>query len=99
MDTFDFARRAEFLGIGRWGTRMSRGMKGSWGSEFGNALIDVLLGPQSVQMKEKTQELAKLCNQNGGGRVIAAKMILKEARHRVLEQKEEDLVSQNNGAE
>lgn len=99
MDTFDFARRAELLGIGRWGNKLSQKSKGSWGGELGNVLIDVLLGPESTGMKEKARELAKLCNQNGGGRVIAARMILKEASERVLEEKKEDLMSQSTGAD
>ncbi|KAB5540331.1 hypothetical protein GE09DRAFT_1205720 [Coniochaeta sp. 2T2.1] len=78
MDTFDFARRVELLGIGRWGNRMSNRTKTPWGRELGNVLIDIMLGEQSTQIRDKAQGLARLCNRNGGGRVIAAKMILKE---------------------
>jgi hypothetical protein len=91
MDTFDFARRAEFLGIGRWGNKVSQATKRAWGGELGHVLIDVLLGPQSDQIKRRARELGELCTQNGGGRVIAARMILKEASNGVVLEKEEDL--------
>lgn len=93
MDTFDFARRVELLGIGRWGNKVTH--KGAWGRELGNALIEVLLGGQADRIRERARELAELCNENGGGRVLAAKMILKEIREEVGE-KEEDLMSLNS---
>lgn len=95
MDTFDFARRAELLGIGRWGNKVTH--KGQWGGELGNVLIDVLFGPEAARMKERAQELAKLCHRDGAGRVIAAKMILKEIREPVLNEKEDDLLSLSSG--
>jgi UDP:flavonoid glycosyltransferase YjiC (YdhE family) len=97
MDTFDFARRAELLGIGRWGNRVSAKNKGDWGRELGLVLIDVILGPRSAQMRDKARDLAKLCSQGGGGRVIAAKMILNEIRDPVLELKDEDMLSEKSG--
>lgn len=97
MDTFDFARRAELLGIGRWGNKTSQKTRGPWGGELGNVLIEVLLGPDSTKMKERAREMAKLCNQNGGGRVIAARMILKEAGEPVLA--EDEVLSQSSGGE
>jgi len=98
MDTFDFARRAELLGIGRWGNKLSQKTKTPWGGELGHVLVDVLLGPESTQIQEKARELAQLCNHNGGGRAIAAEMILREARERVPEEKEEDLLSRSSGS-
>jgi hypothetical protein len=77
MDTFDFARRAELLGIGRWGNKMSS-YNGAWGRELASALIEVLLGVEANRMKEKARRLAVLCNKNNGGRDIAARIILKE---------------------
>jgi hypothetical protein len=97
MDTFDFARRAELLGIGRWGNKVTH--KGHWGGELGNVLIEVLLGARSKQMNQRARELAQLCNENGGGRVIAAKMILREIPEPVLEDREEDLLSQSRGVD
>jgi hypothetical protein len=78
MDTFDFARRVEFLGIGRWGNQQT-GTSGG-GGELGNALIDVLLGPNSQLYLQRAKELSKLCHQNGGGRNIAARIILKNVK-------------------
>jgi UDP:flavonoid glycosyltransferase YjiC (YdhE family) len=97
MDTFDFARRGELLGIGRWGNKMSQATKGSWGGELGNVLTEVLLKPQATQMKEKARDLAELCNQNGGGRVVAARMILKEIREPVFQSKEGAMLRRNGG--
>lgn len=105
MDTFDFARRAELLGIGRWGNKVTH--KGAWGGELGNVLIEVLLGGQSGKMKERAEELAKLCNENGGGRVIAARTILREIREDEESQEpalhsegeEDDLISQSTGVD
>jgi UDP:flavonoid glycosyltransferase YjiC (YdhE family) len=95
MDTFDFARRAELLGIGRWGNKISRRTK-PWGGELGNAMVDVVLSPQSPQMKAKAQELAQLCDRDGGGRVIAAKIILKEGREYAIKEKGESVLTQSS---
>ncbi|KAL8371572.1 hypothetical protein RB595_001390 [Gaeumannomyces hyphopodioides] len=76
MDTYDFANRAEYLGIGIWGNKRSK--PGCRPEELGPALIDVLMGPRSAQMKQKVAELARLCAANGGGRAMAAKTILDE---------------------
>jgi hypothetical protein len=97
MDTFDFARRAELLGIGRWGNKVTH--KGHWGGELGNVLVEVLLGARSTQIRDRARELARLCKENGGGRVIAARMILREIREPIVEAKEEDLLSQSSGTE
>jgi hypothetical protein len=76
MDTFDFARRAELLGIGRWGNRSA--VKSCKGGELGPILIDVLLGGRSSGYEKKAKELAEICNAYGGGRVVAARHILAE---------------------
>ncbi|EJT74266.1 hypothetical protein GGTG_08109 [Gaeumannomyces tritici R3-111a-1] len=76
MDTYDFANRAEYLGIGIWGNKRSK--PGCRPEELGPALVDVLMGPRSAQMKLKAAELARLCASNGGGREMAARTILDE---------------------
>ncbi|KAK3378916.1 glycosyltransferase family 1 protein [Lasiosphaeria ovina] len=76
MDTYDFARRAEILGIGRWGNRTAN--KICKGGELGSILIDVMLGGRSSYYTKKAKELADICNRSGGGRVFAARRILAE---------------------
>lgn len=77
MDTYDFARRAEILGIGRWGNRTNEGVLCK-GKELGSVLIDVLIGGRSSVYMSRAKELADLCRRSGGGRVIAARKILEE---------------------
>jgi hypothetical protein len=76
MDTFDFARRAEFLGIGRWGNRVAGTLCER--TELGSVLVDVVAEERSSSYAAKTRELAELCRRSGGGRVIAARHILAE---------------------
>ncbi|KAK1749816.1 hypothetical protein QBC47DRAFT_439886 [Echria macrotheca] len=77
MDTYDFARRAEILGIGRWGNQQTQGAV-CRGDELGAALVDVLIGGRSSLYTARAKELAKLCKRSGGGRVVAARRILAE---------------------
>ncbi|KAK3318771.1 hypothetical protein B0H66DRAFT_622909 [Apodospora peruviana] len=77
MDTYDFARRAEILGIGRWGNRLSDGRLCK-GGELGSILIDVLLGGRSSLYEKNAKLLAQKCREFGGGRVRAARHILAE---------------------
>ncbi len=74
MDTYDFARRAEILGIGRWGNKLTGKLCGS--SELGEALVDVVASDRSAAYAQKAKELAELCRRSGGGRTIAARHIL-----------------------
>lgn len=76
MDTYDFARRAEILGIGRWGNQVAD--KLCEGNELGSILTDVVVGERALSYAQKAQELANLCRKSGGGRVIAARHILAE---------------------
>ncbi|KAK3389165.1 hypothetical protein B0H63DRAFT_95075 [Podospora didyma] len=77
MDTYDFARRAEILDIGRWGNRTTQD-KLCRGGELGSVLIDVMLGGRSSVYTRKARELAEICNRSGGGREVAARRILAE---------------------
>lgn len=74
MDTFDFARRTELLGIGRWGNRRARKLCEE--KELGAVLTEVVAGEKAPAYARKAKELAELCKQSGGGRVIAARHIL-----------------------
>src|SRR5688500_1489309 len=74
MDTFDFARRAELLGIGRWGNRLARKLCEE--KELGAILTEVVAGEKASGYAQKAKELAALCKESGGGRVIAARYIL-----------------------
>lgn len=77
MDTYDFARRAEILGIGRWGNQNNNG-KLCKGGELGSILIEVLMGGQWSSYVENAKRLAGICQEEGGGRVKAARNILAE---------------------
>ncbi|KAH8879605.1 glycosyltransferase family 1 protein [Thozetella sp. PMI_491] len=75
-DCYDFAHRAEWLGIGRWG---SRTMKPKWSAkELSRELVEVVLGGKAPDMKQRAEKLAKICNQDGGGAAVAAKHLLAE---------------------
>jgi hypothetical protein len=76
MDTYDFARRVEYLGIGRWGNQKADKLCES--EELGSILTDVVVGERASAYAQKAKELAELCNKSGGGRVIAARHILAE---------------------
>ena len=45
MDTFDFARRTELLGIGRWGNRLARKLCEK--KELGAVLTEVVAGEKA----------------------------------------------------
>ncbi|KAK1836831.1 hypothetical protein QBC39DRAFT_295915 [Podospora conica] len=79
MDTYDFARRAEVLGIGRWGNVGAAGEEGvvCRGRELGGVLVDVVVD-NHPKYAARARELAGLCERDGGGRVIAARRILEE---------------------
>jgi UDP:flavonoid glycosyltransferase YjiC (YdhE family) len=76
LDTYDFARRAEILGIGRWGNMGTD--KLCEANELGSILVDVVAGERSAAYAQKAGELAELCRRSGGGSVIAARHILAE---------------------
>ncbi|KAK5658314.1 hypothetical protein OQA88_2290 [Cercophora sp. LCS_1] len=77
MDTYDFARRAEVLGIGRWGNQREEGVV-CRAKELGDVLIDVLVGGRASVYRSRARELGELCRRQGGGRVRAARAILRE---------------------
>lgn len=73
LDCYDFATRAEFLGIGRWGSKQA--MPRCTAAELGPIVVDVILGPSSQAMRTRVQELAALCGQTPGVEVAAANML------------------------
>ncbi|KAK4143189.1 uncharacterized protein C8A04DRAFT_37726 [Dichotomopilus funicola] len=73
LDCYDFATRAEFLGIGRWGSKQA--MPRCTTAELGPILVDVVLGPNAKAMRTKVQELAALCGQTPGVEVAAAQLL------------------------
>ncbi|KAK1775966.1 hypothetical protein QBC45DRAFT_453586 [Copromyces sp. CBS 386.78] len=73
MDCYDFARRVEILGIGRWGNRLSSDSSQSSNKlcnakELADVLIDVIIG-------ERAKELAKVCGGPEVGREVAARIL------------------------
>ncbi|KAH6632190.1 hypothetical protein F5144DRAFT_593001 [Chaetomium tenue] len=58
MDTFDFARRTELLGIGRWGNRRARKLCEE--KELGAVLTEVVAGEKAPTYARKAKELAEL---------------------------------------
>ncbi|KID89640.1 UDP-glucoronosyl and UDP-glucosyl transferase family protein [Metarhizium guizhouense ARSEF 977] len=73
-DTYDFAKRAEWLGVGKFGS--PRHAPRVSARELGRVLKQVVLGPQAARFAEKAASLAEVCGENGGGRRVAARKIL-----------------------
>ena len=76
MDTYDFARRAEYLEIGRWGNISAGVDKVCRGDELGSVLIDVIVGGRWSVYADNARKLADVCRKSGGGRAIVAGHIL-----------------------
>ncbi|KAH8894288.1 glycosyltransferase family 1 protein [Thozetella sp. PMI_491] len=76
MDCYDFARRAEVLGIGRWGNRTA--LQECRAEELGPILAEILVGGRYSRYASRAKELADVCKKDGGGRLVAARYILGE---------------------
>ncbi|KAF5382861.1 hypothetical protein D9757_007252 [Collybiopsis confluens] len=75
-DTYDYATRAEWLGIGIWGSR--RRAPKAESSEFGQALLRVAgLSLEAEGFRAKAKRLAESCKTRYTGRVLAADEVLK----------------------
>ncbi|KAJ5701168.1 hypothetical protein N7488_008716 [Penicillium malachiteum] len=75
-DCFDYAQRVELLGIGRLGSKTAKPL---WTApELSKAVLDVLVGEKSKEMKENAMTLAKNVEEKGPGAVNAARIILDE---------------------
>jgi hypothetical protein len=68
-DTYDYASKSEYLGIGVYGNKTIAPMVD--GEEFGNALLRVI---GNETLRAKAQAIGKLC-QSSGGRRFAADLI------------------------
>ncbi|KIK66143.1 glycosyltransferase family 1 protein [Collybiopsis luxurians FD-317 M1] len=75
-DTYDYATRAEWLGIGLWGSHRSAPKAES--SEFGHALLRVAGSSSEADgFRDKAKRLAESCQTRYTGRVLAADEVLK----------------------
>ncbi|KAF7595863.1 hypothetical protein BBP40_004356 [Aspergillus hancockii] len=72
-DTYDFAWRAEWLGIGVWGSRKTAPVVS--GPELGQALIRVLASDQGIAMRDKAKTIASQLGPKEG-RVMACDEII-----------------------
>ena len=74
LDTYDFAYRAEYHGVGVWANKHSAP---KWtAGELGAALSKAIVGDSGAVMKEAALTLANICKLGDSGRVVAAKGIL-----------------------
>jgi len=74
-DCYDFAVRAEWLGIGIWGTRKSA--PGVDGAELGQALIRATGDEaEATKMREKVRVFKDIVKERGEGRRVAAREIV-----------------------
>ncbi|GAB1204834.1 hypothetical protein APSETT445_003497 [Aspergillus pseudonomiae] len=72
LDTYDFAMRAEWLGIGIWASRKTAPVVN--GPELGQALIRVLAGAASESMRHRAKTIAAELGPKDG-RVIASELV------------------------
>lgn len=73
IDTYDFAIRVEYLGIGVWGNRLAAPY--AEGLELGKALVQVVDGDDSAAMLAKAKQIA-VPFQNRPGRQVAYEKIV-----------------------
>jgi UDP:flavonoid glycosyltransferase YjiC (YdhE family) len=72
-DTYDSARRVEYLGVGLWGSKTSAPAIN--GPELGKALTRVLHSEESSSMQEKAKSIASKLGTKEGRVVAYEKMI------------------------
>lgn len=73
LDCYDFANRAEILGIGRWGNK--KALPHITKEELGPILVDVVLGPRASKMRARVKELAEMCAKTPGVTVAASNIL------------------------
>jgi len=79
VDLYDFATRAEWLGIGIWGNKKAAP---SWSSEELSASILRTLGDgeEATRIRKNARDLADFIEKKGVGRSLAAQEIANLAR-------------------
>jgi UDP:flavonoid glycosyltransferase YjiC (YdhE family) len=77
-DCYEYAQRAEYLGIGRVGARKQ--VPKVEAGELSRELLTVLDGEESQSMKRKAQGLAAICKKKGDGADAVAHKMLELAR-------------------
>ncbi|KAH8881786.1 UDP-Glycosyltransferase/glycogen phosphorylase [Thozetella sp. PMI_491] len=82
-DTYEYAARVEYLGIGRFANKQSAPRASA--PELEEALIHVL---GDVKMRRRAEELADACRRHGEGRVIAHDRIVELVRSAAANQKQ-----------
>lgn len=75
IDCFDYANRAELLGIGLWGNRTARPR--CVASELAPVLVRAVFGGGAGEMRRRAGELARVCARDPG-RMVAARSIFGE---------------------
>lgn len=73
IDTYDFAIRVEYLGIGVWGNRVAAPYVE--GPELGKALLQVVGGDDSAAMLAKARQIAVPFQQQPGRHVAYEKVV------------------------
>ncbi|KAL4897944.1 hypothetical protein BDV59DRAFT_190711 [Aspergillus ambiguus] len=73
FDTFDYAQRVEYLGIGVWGSRKTA--PAVQGQELGEALVRVLVSDEGTTMQKKAKTLVSQLGPKEG-RVVASSLII-----------------------
>ncbi|CAG9990345.1 unnamed protein product [Clonostachys byssicola] len=74
FDTYDFARRVDYLGIGKIGNRQHAPSLSK--DELAPVLRQVVLGREAERIRERAAVIAKACQAGGEGREIATQAIL-----------------------
>ncbi|KAG9716470.1 hypothetical protein KCU73_g15634, partial [Aureobasidium melanogenum] len=73
IDTYDFAIRVEYLGIGIWGNRAAAPY--AEGSELSKALVKVVDGDNSAAMSAKAKQIAAPFQHRPGRRVAYERVV------------------------
>lgn len=73
FDTYDFARRVEYFGIGRIGNYKNAPKCAS--GELGSILKDVILGKKAKAIRDAANAMAKACSGTASGCEVAARGI------------------------
>ncbi|KAM3547043.1 hypothetical protein ARSEF1564_000084 [Beauveria bassiana] len=74
LDTYDFARRVEYFGVGKIGNYHHAPQCSK--TELAPILLEVVLGKSAKAMRQKAAEMVAACSANGPGCEIAARGIL-----------------------